>query len=116
MGKGVPLEGVIEATDLARAFGRVWALKGFSFRIAPGDQVVLLGPNGAGKTTLVDICFLGPAGFGLYLGRGGGGLGVSPQRGRAGWGPGCRLVGHGCLGQPKYPVVACATTGAPKRL
>ncbi len=46
---------VIEAKNLAKAYGGRTLIKSFSTRILRGDRVAIVGPNGAGKTTLVKI-------------------------------------------------------------
>ena len=43
------------AEDLHKSFGKVRALAGAGFEVAPGTILGLLGPNGAGKTTAVRI-------------------------------------------------------------
>jgi ABC-type multidrug transport system ATPase subunit len=42
----------IEARAVAKRFGRLAALDGVSFEIAPRSRVALAGPNGSGKSTL----------------------------------------------------------------
>ncbi|HWL63456.1 MAG TPA: ATP-binding cassette domain-containing protein [Steroidobacteraceae bacterium] len=46
---------MIEVEDLACRFGDFEAVKGISFRVAPGEIFAFLGPNGAGKTTTVKM-------------------------------------------------------------
>ncbi|MFE4459080.1 ATP-binding cassette domain-containing protein, partial [Nocardia tengchongensis] len=46
---GVVVEGV------EKSFGAVQALRGVTFKAAPGEVLGILGPNGAGKTTMVNI-------------------------------------------------------------
>ncbi|WP_033068615.1 ATP-binding cassette domain-containing protein [Thalassospira australica] len=46
---------VIEATDIAKAFGDRQIISDFSTRILRGDKVGIIGPNGAGKTTLLKM-------------------------------------------------------------
>jgi ATP-binding cassette ChvD family protein len=43
---------VVEAEDLAKAYGENLLFEGMSFRLPPGGIVGVIGPNGAGKTTL----------------------------------------------------------------
>ncbi|WP_460370615.1 ATP-binding cassette domain-containing protein, partial [Actinocorallia lasiicapitis] len=45
----------IHAENLAKAFGGVPALDGFSLTVETGTVHGLLGPNGAGKTTAVRV-------------------------------------------------------------
>ncbi|MET7396205.1 ATP-binding cassette domain-containing protein [Dactylosporangium sp. NPDC005572] len=45
----------IEATGLAKSYGKLKVLTGVDLRVAPGTVFSLLGPNGAGKTTAVRI-------------------------------------------------------------
>jgi energy-dependent translational throttle protein EttA len=43
---------VVEAADVAKAFGDRLLMDGLSFTLPPGGIVGVIGPNGAGKTTL----------------------------------------------------------------
>jgi ABC-2 type transport system ATP-binding protein len=53
---------MIEARDLGKKYGDVWALNNVSFAIRRGEVIGFLGPNGAGKTTTMKIltCFIAP--------------------------------------------------------
>ncbi len=46
---------VVEATDLAKAYGDRLLFENLSFKLPPGGIVGVIGPNGAGKTTLFRI-------------------------------------------------------------
>jgi ABC-2 type transport system ATP-binding protein len=46
---------MIEVDDLTCKFGDFEAVKGISFRVAPGEIFAFLGPNGAGKTTTIKM-------------------------------------------------------------
>jgi ABC-2 type transport system ATP-binding protein len=47
--------GVVEVTELRKAYDGVEAVRGIDFEIGAGEVFGLLGPNGAGKTTTVEI-------------------------------------------------------------
>jgi len=46
--------GVVEVTDVVKAYGDKEVLRGVSLSVAPGEIFGLLGPNGAGKSTLLE--------------------------------------------------------------
>jgi ABC-2 type transport system ATP-binding protein len=46
---------VLECRGLRRSFGKLVAVDGVGFHIAPGETYGLLGPNGAGKTTTISM-------------------------------------------------------------
>ncbi|HYC59214.1 MAG TPA: heme ABC exporter ATP-binding protein CcmA [Thermoanaerobaculia bacterium] len=48
-------EVAIDAQQLARRYGRRWALAGVTFRLPAGTATMLVGSNGAGKTTLLRV-------------------------------------------------------------
>jgi ABC-2 type transport system ATP-binding protein len=45
----------IEVQGLVKAYGRLRAVDGVGFAVAPGEFVGLVGPNGAGKSTTIKI-------------------------------------------------------------
>ena len=45
----------IEAENLARRYGRRWALSDVSFRVAAGTVLMVAGRNGSGKSTLLRV-------------------------------------------------------------
>ena len=45
----------VRVRDLRKNYGKIQALKGVNFSVAPGELFALLGPNGAGKTTTIRI-------------------------------------------------------------
>lgn len=46
---------LVVATEVAKDFGGVHALRGVSMTVSEGELVGLVGPNGSGKTTLVNL-------------------------------------------------------------
>ncbi|MFC7405898.1 ABC transporter ATP-binding protein [Georgenia alba] len=46
---------VLVVDGVVRRFGKLTAVDGVSFRVAPGETYGLLGPNGAGKTTTISM-------------------------------------------------------------
>ena len=46
---------LLEATDVAKTYGAVVALRSASLSVRPGEVHALMGANGAGKSTLVKI-------------------------------------------------------------
>ncbi len=46
---------MINVRELTKTYGSVWALRGVSLHVNPGEIIGLLGPNGAGKTTIMKI-------------------------------------------------------------
>jgi ATP-binding cassette subfamily F protein uup len=46
---------VIEAKNIAKAYGERTIVENFSIRVQRGDRIGIVGPNGAGKTTLVNL-------------------------------------------------------------
>jgi ABC-2 type transport system ATP-binding protein len=45
----------VEAMDVVKVFGNVYALDKLSFKVNSGEIFGLIGPNGAGKTTALRI-------------------------------------------------------------
>ena len=48
-------DAIVELVDVHKTFGKVTALDGLSFRVAPGQMFGVIGPDGAGKTTALRL-------------------------------------------------------------
>lgn len=46
-------ERLLDVEDLSVSYGRIAAVRNFSFHVGPGEIVALLGPNGAGKSSTI---------------------------------------------------------------
>jgi simple sugar transport system ATP-binding protein len=46
---------ILEARNIVKTYGHVYALEGANFTVYPGEVVALIGDNGAGKSTLTKI-------------------------------------------------------------
>jgi ABC-2 type transport system ATP-binding protein len=46
---------LINAQNVQKNYGKIWALKDFNLKLKPKETIGLLGPNGAGKTTAIHI-------------------------------------------------------------
>ena len=46
---------LLDVRSVSRSFGKVQAVRGLSFQVAPGQVTGFIGPNGAGKTTTMRI-------------------------------------------------------------
>jgi len=49
------MSALLEAHDLAKAYGGVHAVRGVSLDVSPSEIVALIGPNGAGKSTCFNM-------------------------------------------------------------
>ena len=59
----------LETKNLNKFYGRIHAVKDFSFNAKKGEIIALLGPNGAGKSTLMNMIsgFLAPSSGDIFV-------------------------------------------------